>query len=192
MFSPKDVIALSVPSEEPPEADANASSHQSANNTVHAEITMTGHCSSSKQTETADSVKEISKTTENKSQVNPEPQEKLTSHGKERKETREELEAFLFGDLPYVPKTPPRKKYKTRAETATPDEPTPAQNEGGSSSPAFLRPYLTFDPVKWSPSKQRDLLSIAKDVAELQRSLEAGELPKEPLCKLVPFTKPSD
>lgn len=101
----------------------------------------------------------------------------------ERKETTEELEAFLFGDLPCVAKTPPRKKCKKGAEFAT--GPTKVE-------PGFVKPSLTFDSTKWSPSRQRDLLSIAQDIAKLQRSLESGDLPQEPVSKLVSFTKPSD
>jgi hypothetical protein len=95
----------------------------------------------------------------------------------------EDFETFLFGKSPAKSKPPPRKKLQQRSLEAlsqpTPERTRPFTFDEFDSPPSsqYSTPGLsTFESTSCSPSsRQRDLLSVARDIAALQRVVASGK-----------------
>ena len=95
----------------------------------------------------------------------------------------EDLETFLFGKSPAKSKPPPKKKFqqhslKARSQS-TIDRTKPftlADEFDSPPSSQYPTPGLTFESTSCSPlSRQRDLLSVARDIAALQKVVASGK-----------------
>lgn len=110
----------------------------------------------------------------------------------------DDFETFLYGRSPSRPKAAPKKKSRLSLTTTNtsndqhrPISPSPVYNPCESPPPQeFLTPGLTFDSNSWSPSRQRDLLSVARDIADLQKSVAAGAKLNDSVSNTILFTKP--
>ncbi len=94
----------------------------------------------------------------------------------------EDLETFLFGKSPAKSKPPPKKKFQQRSLEAlsqpTTERPRPSTFDEFVSPPSsqYSTPGLTFESTSCSPSsRQRDLLSVARDIAALQKVVASGK-----------------
>ena len=111
----------------------------------------------------------------------------------------DEMEIFLYGKSPPKPKAPPKKKHQRfpsqPTNAITKDRNVKASPSTACKSPPpsdFSIPGLTFESQSWSPSRQRYLLSIARDIAVLQKSIASGEKPHDSVSDLISFTKPTN
>ncbi len=96
----------------------------------------------------------------------------------------DDLETFLYGKSPTKPKAPPKKKHQR-----FPSQSTTVRKTESPPPSEFSIPGLTFESKSWSPSRQRDLLSVARDVAALQKSIASGEKPNDSVSEKISFTK---
>lgn len=95
----------------------------------------------------------------------------------------EDLETFLFGKSPAKSKPPPKKKFQQHSLKAlsqsTIDRTKPftlADEFDSPPSSQYSTPGLTFESTSCSPlSRQRDLLSVARDIAALQKVVASGK-----------------
>lgn len=105
-----------------------------------------------------------------------------------KRKEEEELNLLLFGPDTEKPSKPaPKKIPRLREDDDLPIVKLPSISDGQSSS--FITPGLTTDSFQSSPSRQRDLLSIARDVASLQRSIASGETRNIEVTKEISFTQ---
>lgn len=114
------------------------------------------------------------------------------------KETQEDLEGFLFGESPHKRSRPSYKKTQC-SEASEPsinvsnEKMSPKRNECHSPpSTSFATPGLAFDLKQCSPSRQRNLLLIARDIAELQKNIAAGKKPSGSVTESISFISHKD
>lgn len=124
----------------------------------------------------------------------------MTNEGEEtaRDPDKDDFDTFLYGRSPSRPKAAPKKKSRLSYSTTNtsndrhrPASPSSVHTPCESPPPhEFLTPGLTFDSTSWSPSRQRDLLSVARDIADLQKAVAAGEKLNDSVSNTILFTKP--
>lgn len=118
------------------------------------------------------------------------------SSSSNNKDPEDDFETFLYGKSPSRPKAAPKKKMTrllSHSKTINTSNDTTAVSSNPCESPAhqFLTPGLTFDSTSWSPSShQRDLLSVARDIADFQKSIAAGKKLDDSVSNTILFTKP--
>lgn len=107
---------------------------------------------------------------------------------------QEDLETFLYGKSPAKSKPPPRKKYhRNPPSQSTSEATTVLDGFDGSPSSQFCSPGLTFESKSSSPSsRQRDLLSIARDIAALQKVVASGKKLGDSVSDTIKFTNSSE
>lgn len=109
-------------------------------------------------------------------------------------ESEEDLETFLYGESPRRSKPPPRKKCRQLPSQPASETTTDIFDAFDSpSSPRVCTPGLTFEPSYCSPSsRQRDLLSIARDIAAIQRVVASGRKLGDSVSDTIKFTNQTD
>lgn len=93
-------------------------------------------------------------------------------------DTSEDLDTFLYGKSPSRPRAPPKKKAQQvllQLPVNTNEQPSDSPQFSAPESPRYSTPKLSFDSNSCSPSRQRDLLSVARDIADLQKAIAAGQ-----------------
>jgi hypothetical protein len=94
----------------------------------------------------------------------------------------EDLETFLFGKSPAKSKPPPKKKFQKNSLEALSQSTIERTKHfildefDSPPSTQYSTPGLTFESASSSPlSRQRDLLSVARDIAALQKVVASGK-----------------
>lgn len=131
----------------------------------------------------------------------------------ERKREEEELDALLFGPLDRTGRSATKRKLSPQGEASQGNvsiivvclafylskctilTPADTKDQVPVESPSKVVrhlstqvPGLAIGAYKTTPSHQRDLLEIARDLAKLERSIDAGEKPKD-VANIISFTK---
>ena len=102
--------------------------------------------------------------------------EPLSSGDSTTLDTQTELENLLYGKSPMKNKPAPKKFiHSTKSEPCE------------SPRKSFVAPGLTYDGSSSSPSRQRDLLAIVKDLSKLQKDIADG---KRNIETNISFTQP--
>ncbi|XP_057367725.1 uncharacterized protein LOC130688724 [Daphnia carinata] len=109
-------------------------------------------------------------------------------------ESQEDLETLLYGKNSRS-KPPPRKRCRQQPPSQPTSETTTAIFDAfdSPSSPRVCTPGLAFESSSYSPSpRQRDLLSIARDIAAIQKVVASGKKLSDSVSDTIKFTNPTD
>ncbi|KAI9562730.1 hypothetical protein GHT06_010184 [Daphnia sinensis] len=120
--------------------------------------------------------------------------ERVRTPGPEE-ESQEDLETFLYGKSPRRSKPPPRKKCRQQPPSQLTSETTTDIFDAfdSPSTSQVCTPGLAFESSSYSPSsRQRDLLSIARDIAAVQKVVASGKKLGDSVSDTIKFTNPTD